>query len=197
MRTLVRAYGNPDDMLHNAAMAELGHRYYNLPVWGFAGCSDSKRPDMQAAAEGALWVAVAAMAGNNLVHDCGYIESGLTASYEMLLLVDETIGLFKRFMQGIAFTPEAMALEAIEKVGPRGHYLDSDHTLHHFRQLWSPRWFDHQNFEKWQSSGALTCEERLRRAAKRILKEHDVEPLPQQALAQLDAIIKTAGATQA
>jgi trimethylamine--corrinoid protein Co-methyltransferase len=192
MRTMVNAYTSPDDMLHNCAMAELAHRVYDLPVWGFAGCSDSKRPDMQAAAEGTLWIATAALAGNNLVHDCGYLDSGLTGSFEMLLLVDEVIGLFKHFMQGIALTPETMALESIKAVGPDGHYLDSDLTVRHFRETWAPRWFDHQNFDNWQASGALACEERLRRAARAILVEHEVEPLPSQILDKMDAILGSA-----
>ncbi len=192
MRTMVNAYMAPEDLLHNSAMAELAHRHYHLPVWGFGGCSDSKRPDMQAAAEGALWCAQAAFAGNNLVHDCGYLESGLTGSYEMLLAADETIGICRRFMAGFAFGPAALPLDAIREVGPGGSYLATSHTVEHFRDFWRPRWFDHQNHDAWQEAGALACEERLRRAARRILAEHRVEPLPAPILARLDAIVAAA-----
>ncbi len=192
MRAMVNAYVAPEDFLHNAAMAELAHRYYHLPVWGFGGCSDSKRPDMQAAAEGALWCAMAAFAGNNLVHDCGYLESGLSGSYEMLLVADEVIGLCRRFMAGMAFGPAAFALDVIRQVGPGGTYLDSDHTVAHFRELWRPRWFDRQTYDNWAAQGGLSCEERMREATRHILAEHRVEPLPAPVLARLDAIVAAA-----
>ncbi len=189
MRTMVNAYVAPEDFLHNAAMAELAHRLYHLPVWGFGGCSDSKLPDMQAAAEGALWCAMAAFAGNNLVHDCGYLESGLSGSFEMLLAADETIGLCRRFMAGFELSPAALALDVIRQVGPGGSFLDTEHTAQHFRQFWRPRWFDRQNFAGWEAAGSTSCEERMRAAVRRILAEHRVEPLPAQVLARLDAVL--------
>lgn len=190
MRTMVNAYVAPEDMLHNTAMAELAHRLYNLPAWGFGFCSDSKRPDIQAGAEGAIWATVAMLAGNNLVHDCGYLESGLTASSEMLLAADESISLVRRFMRGIDLTPDSLALDAIKATGPDAHYLDGDHTLRHYRDFWQPRWFDHQTHDSWAAKGALGGEERLRQAAKRIMAEHTVAPLPDDVLARLDTIIR-------
>ncbi|MHB0878153.1 MAG: trimethylamine methyltransferase family protein [Anaerolineae bacterium] len=192
MRSMTNPYVAPEDMLHNTAMAELAHRFYKLPVWGFAGCSDSKVPDLQAGAEGAMWVAVAALAGNNLVHDSGYLESGLTGSYEMLLAMDDSIGLFRRFLGGLNLTPADFALDTIAAVGPGGHYLDSDLTLQHFRGFWRPRWFDHQKRDRWAADGALDASARLRLAAKRLLAEHVVPPLPATVSAALDGIVAAA-----
>lgn len=192
MRSMTNPYVSPEDMLHNTAMAELAHRLYKLPAWGFAGCSDSKLPDLQAGAEGALWVAVAALAGNNLVHDCGYLESGLTGSYEMLLAMDDTIALFRRFLGGMDLSPAAFAVEAIRSARPGGHYLDSDLTLEHFRGFWRPQWFDHQGRERWEADGALDAAARLRSQAKRILAEHEVPSLPAPVVAVLDDIVTAA-----
>lgn len=193
MRSMTNPYAAPEDMLHNTAMAELAHRFYHLPAWGFAGCSDSKAPDLQAGAEGAMWVAVAALAGNNLVHDSGYLESGLTGSYEMLLAMDDSIGLFRRFLGGFGLAPSEFALDSIRAVGPDGHYLDSDLTLQRFRGFWRPRWFDHQTRDRWAADGALDAGRRLRLAAKRLLAEHSVPPLPAGVAAELDAIVAAAG----
>ncbi|MCL5257424.1 MAG: hypothetical protein M1319_06465, partial [Chloroflexi bacterium] len=41
---------------------------------------------------------MAAMSGTNLVHDVGYVESGLTCSLEMLVSMNEAHGLVKRIM---------------------------------------------------------------------------------------------------
>ena len=56
MRTTVATYMSPEFMLHCKAIAELGHHLYKLPVWGFAGCSDSKQADMQAGVDSAMWI---------------------------------------------------------------------------------------------------------------------------------------------
>jgi trimethylamine:corrinoid methyltransferase-like protein len=75
-------------MLAMTAFSEMCH-YYKLLIFSFAGCSDAKTFDQQAAAEGSLWMLVTALSGGNLIHDVGYVESGLTASYEMLVSMDE------------------------------------------------------------------------------------------------------------
>jgi trimethylamine--corrinoid protein Co-methyltransferase len=188
MRSMVSPYTTPEEMLQDAAAAELAHRLYHVPAWSLAGAADSKVPDMQAAAEGAVSLAVAALAGANLVHDCGYLESGLSGSFETLLLSDETAGLCRRFMAGIDFSPEELALDVIRQVGPGGTYLSTEHTVRHFRGFWRPRWFDHETHDTWAAQGARPLEERLRETARQILAEHEVEPLPEPVLTRLDAI---------
>ncbi len=80
MRSALGTYASPEFMHHCMAIAELAHYRYDLPVWGFSGCSDSKLPDLQAAIESTLWILWTALSGANLVHDLGYVESGLTCS---------------------------------------------------------------------------------------------------------------------
>jgi trimethylamine--corrinoid protein Co-methyltransferase len=72
MRTMVATYGSPEFMLNSTGMVELAHYHYHLPAWGFAGCSDSKRPDAQAGFESSMWILWTALSGANLVHDVGY-----------------------------------------------------------------------------------------------------------------------------
>ena len=71
---------------------------------------------------------LAALNGGNLVHDMGYIDNGLTTSYQQLVVMDEVVGLVARFMEGIEVTEETMALEVIDQVGPGGHFLAEEHT---------------------------------------------------------------------
>ena len=101
MRTMVHIYTGPEAMLHNIAITELAQHYYKVPVWGYAGCSDSKLPDVQAGAESALWTLTSTMIGANLIHDVGYIESGMTCSYEMIVINNDIIGQTKRMLQGM------------------------------------------------------------------------------------------------
>jgi len=176
MSTTLAAYGAPEFMLDWSALCELGH-YYNLPVFGFAGCSDSKTFDQQAGIEGALWVLTSALMGGNLIHDVGYVESGLTASYEMLVSMNETIGLVKRLVGGIHINDEELALDVIDRVGPAGHFLSDSHTVRHCRENWRSRLFDRENREKWKEDGEKDLGDRAAARVREILDSHNAQDL--------------------
>jgi len=191
MSTMLAAYGAPEFMLDWCALSEMGH-YYRLPIFGFAGVSDAKTFDQQAAAEGALWVLLAAQSGGNLIHDVGYIESGLTTSYEMLVSMNEFVGLTRRFMEGVEVTKETLAIDVIDKVGPGGHFLAEDHTLHHFRENWYPKLLDRKSREGWEAGGRLSLGDRASAQVQDILEDHQPPPLDEAALAKLGTIIQRA-----
>ena len=192
MKTMVATYCSPEFMLHCMAMAEMAHYYYQKPVWGFAGCSESKMPDVQAGIESALWVMSMMLSGSNLIHDTGYLESGLTASYEMMVIVDETISFVRRLMGGIEITPEQLALDVIDKVGPGGSYVTAPHTLKNFRQVWYPRVFDRHNYSGWMKAGQSTANKTAREIARDAIANHKPVPLAQSTLDTLNEIIAEA-----
>jgi len=75
MATGLLRYAAPEGMLATSALTDMAH-YYRLPMFSFAGCSDSSIYDEQAAIEGALWTLLSSLNGGNLVHDVGYINTG-------------------------------------------------------------------------------------------------------------------------
>lgn len=178
MRTMVSTYAAPEFMLNCMGLAEMAHYYYHVPVWGFSGCSDSKLADTQAGIESALWILWTALSGANLVHDVGYIESGLTCSYEMIALGDEIISFVRRLMRGVELSPEQMAVDVIDKVGPGGDYLGATHTARHFRQVWYPRMFDRRAHHAWAEEGQPTAVENARQLARDTIRNHTPQPLP-------------------
>ncbi len=192
MKTMVATYSSPEFMLHSMAMAEMAHYYYHKPVWGFAGCSESKLPDIQAGIESALTILWTAFSGANLIHDTGYIESGLTASCEMMVVCDEIIGFVRRLMRGIEFTPETLALDVIDQVGPGGSYLAAPHTMQHFREVWYPRVLDRHNHHGWMQAGQPTAIKTAREVARDAIANHQPVPLPPATLDTLKAIIAEA-----
>jgi trimethylamine--corrinoid protein Co-methyltransferase len=109
-------YAAPEFLVNMGALCDMA-RYYQLPVFSFGGCSDAKTFDQQASLEGSLWILTTALIGGNMSHDVGYINSGLTASMEMVVMSDEVIGLVRRIMGGIEVTEETMALDVIDQVG--------------------------------------------------------------------------------
>jgi len=153
MRTAITPYGGPEFYLLNAAMSELC-RFIGVPMFGTAGCSDAKKFGEQAAIESSLSVITQVLSGANLIHDIGYLESGLTGSFDMLVLTDEIIAMAKRFMRGINTDDERLALQVIDKVGPGGNYLVEDHTLKYFKEYWEPKLIDRQNYKRWSDKGS-------------------------------------------
>jgi trimethylamine--corrinoid protein Co-methyltransferase len=176
MRASQICYASPEFQLTKAAIAELG-RWYGMPTWGYAGCSDAKVMDEQAALEAMLSVVMAKLSGGNLIHDVGYMESGLTCSFEMIVLTDELITMTNSMMKGIEVNSDTLMLDEIDRVGPGGHYLNTDQTLARFRDFWYPNLLDRSIRSTWLKKGAMTLGDRLNIRVKEILKEHQPEPL--------------------
>ena len=191
MRSSQLSYGAPEFQLTKAAVAELGRRF-GIPTWGYAGCSDAKVMDEQAAAEAMFSVMMAKLCGSNLIHDVGYVESGLTMSYEMIVLTDELVGMAERFMRGIEVTDETLLLDEIHTVGSNGHYMSSETTLNHFRDFWYPGLLDRSRREKWLKAGSPTLGQRLNGRVRDILREHKPKPLSADKVQAVEAILATA-----
>jgi len=190
MKTQVEPYSLPDMRGLGAAQAH----FYGLPYFGLAGCSDSKLLDGQATAEAALTLLVDALSGANLIHDLGYLESGITGSLELLVMCDEIIGWIRRFMEGMEVNEETLALDVIDEVGPDNHFLNSAHTLRHFREDWYPEMMDRRNYGQWVEAGRKSLSDRLRNRVEEILKGDRPQVLPKDIQEKVRAVRETAEA---
>jgi trimethylamine--corrinoid protein Co-methyltransferase len=191
MKTTISVYGAPEFQLARVGVAEMG-RYYGLPTWGYAGHSDSCVMDEQAAADAAFSVLVALLAGNNLVHDVGYLEAGLTTSPEMIVFTAEMISMMGSFVAGFSLDAEALALDVIDQVGPGGDFLTARHTLKHFRGLWQPTLFDRRRADDWIANGSKRLGQRLQEKTVGIIEDHVPEPLPAGVLEEITYILSVA-----
>jgi len=185
MRTLGDVYAAPENRVMCVEMAH----YYGLPVFGLGGASDSKVPDEQAAAEAAFSLLLESLAGSHLVHDVGYLESGLCNSLEQIAICDELINFVKRFMQGLEVSEETLALDVVDEVGPHGDFLGTKHTVEHFKEDWYPNLLDRNNFEGWAAEGGNTLRQRAQARVDEILADHRPEPLPADVQQKLDEIV--------
>ncbi|MCL1847978.1 MAG: trimethylamine methyltransferase family protein, partial [Coriobacteriia bacterium] len=114
---------------------------------------------------------MAGLTGTNLNHDLGYLEFGLTFSFDLLVMTDESVGQLRRILDGFTLTREAMALDAIQEVGPGGEFLTCDHTLDHFRENWIPGISDRNTYEHWTQQGSTSMEDRCKAKIRGILNE--------------------------
>jgi trimethylamine---corrinoid protein Co-methyltransferase len=184
MKTTVDAYADPTNRV---MLVELAHRY-GLPIFGLTGCSDSKIPDEQAAAEAAFSIMLETMAGAQMAHDVGYLEGGMCNSIEQIVICDELINYTKHFMRGMEINDETLALDLIEEIGPDGNFLSTEHTLKHYKQDWYPKLFDRRNYDDWKARGEKTLRQRAQEKALKILETHKPEPLPADIQKKLDEI---------
>lgn len=176
MKAAQICYASPEFQLTKSVIAQLG-QMHQLPTWGYAGCSDAKVMDEQAALESLLSVIMAKFSGANLIHDVGYMESGLTCSYEMIVLTDEMIELTNNMMKGVTVSPETLLLDEIDQVGPGGHFLNTQETHTHFRNYWYPSLLDRSLRETWLDNGGSTLGQRLNERVKELISNHKPEPL--------------------
>jgi trimethylamine--corrinoid protein Co-methyltransferase len=192
MRTTISVYGAPEFQLARVGVAAMG-QFYRLPTWGYAGHSDSKMMDEQAAADALFSVMVALLTGSNLVHDVGYLEAGLTTSPEMIVFTDEIIAMMRCFMGGVKLDADSLAMDAIHRVGPGGDYLTDEHTMAHFRELWQPTLFDRKRANDWRAAGSKRLGDRLRDKTISIINDHEPSPLPGSVREEIGYILQETG----
>jgi trimethylamine--corrinoid protein Co-methyltransferase len=189
MRTMVTPYNNPQKGVFQA-LAQL----YNLPAFGIGGYSDSKVVDQQAAAEAALTLLGETLVGGNIIHDLGYLDTGLAFSFAQLAICEDIVGWIELFMGGVEVNEETLALDVIAAAGPDGQYLDTDHTYNHYKDGWYPNLFERNDYAAWEAKGSKTLAERAAERVETILSEHKPEPLPKDAAQAIQAIVDRAEA---
>jgi len=188
MRTAIMTMGAPENSLCIAAQAEVA-RSFNLPTWGLAGATDSKLLDVQAGIEGTFSILSQGLSGLNLIHDVGYMASGMVCSPEQLVMGNEVVGMTKRFVQGITVNRETLARQVIEDVGPAGHFITQKHTVDHVRkELSVSRLLNRQSIEAWDMSGRPSMAERVKEEVRQIAETHRPEPLSDKVLAELERL---------
>jgi trimethylamine:corrinoid methyltransferase-like protein len=189
MATGLRPYAAPEQDFGHLGQAEVA-RYLNLPSWGNGGCSDSNTLDEQATFEAGRKLMLSALAGNNIIHDLGYLGSGMTSSLELLTICHEMVSHTRRFMRGIPVSPETLAVDTIAAIGPGNHYLTHPHTkAHHRQQIWMPELISRKGYDAWQTEGGQTLRQRARAKLLGIMENHTPEQLPEKVLGEMDLFL--------
>jgi trimethylamine--corrinoid protein Co-methyltransferase len=189
MRTGSPAFGTPEYAKAQIASGQLARRY-NVPFRS-SNVTASNAVDVQAAYEGGMSLWGTIMGGVNLIeHAAGWLEGGLTASFEKLILDAEMLQMMRSFLDPITVDEGSMALETIGEVGPGGHFFGTSHTLARFENaFYEPMLSDWRNFENWQESGARTGTERANGIWKELLRTYEQPPLDPAIDEELEAFV--------
>ena len=179
MKTGAPAFGTPEYSKAALAGGQLARRY-NLP-YRSSNVNAANLVDAQAAYESEMSIWAAVMGHANIVmHGAGWLEGGLCASFEKMIIDAEMLQMMAAFLKPLEVSDATLALDAIEDVGPGGHFFGTAHTLERYETaFYEPIVSDWCNFENWEESGAETATMRANGIWKQILAEYEPPPLDQ------------------
>ena len=189
MQSGAPAFGTPEYMRTAMIGGQLARRY-GVPYRSSNVCA-ANALDAQAAYESvfSLWGAV--MGGVNLLmHGAGWMEGGLHASYEKMILDAELLGMVEAFLDPVAVDPESLAVDAIAEVGPGGHFFGVGHTQERYRTAFHrPMLSDWRNWESWVEAGSPELPSKANRIWKELLAAYEPPPMDPAIREELDAFV--------
>ena len=160
MRSGAPAFGTPENAKANLAGGQLARRY-GLP-YRTSGCNASNLADAQAVYETqmSLWCGILGY-GNLIYHAAGWLEGGLVASFEKLVIDVEMLQNLVATMSPIEVGSEELGLDAIRDVAPGGHFFGTAHTMDRYETaFYVPLLSDWQNNENWLNAGGKDTTQR-------------------------------------
>ena len=177
MKTGSPAFGTPEYTKACLAGGQMARRY-GLP-YRSSNVNASNTVDAQATYESSMSIWGSVMGYTNLLHHgAGWLEGGLTASFEKAVIDAEMLQMMAALLDPIEINEETLALDAIGAVEPGGHFFGSEHTLARYETaFYNPLVSDWRNFETWEEAGALTATERAKTIWKTLLDEYERPPL--------------------
>ncbi len=192
MQSGAPTFGTPEPAHVLFGAAQLARRL-GVPFRSGGGLCGSKLPDAQAAHESAntLWPTL--LGGVNFcLHAAGWLEGGLVSSYEKFIIDADQLTMFQRFAEGVDFSENGQALDAIREVGPGSHYLGCAHTQKNFETaFWRSQITDNNSYEQWRDDGEKDQSVRANAVWKKMLADYQGPALDQGLDDQLQAFMAT------
>ncbi len=189
MRSGAPAFGTPENAKANVAAGQLARRY-GLP-YRSSNANASNVVDAQATYETqmSLWGAV--LGGANLIyHAAGWMEGGLQASYEKLVLDVEMLQHMMEFLTPVDVSDEELGLDAIARVPTGGHFFGDEHTMDRYESaFYAPFLSDWRTWEAWNEDGAHTATERATGIWKSALADYEQPAMDSAILEELDDFV--------
>ena len=125
-----------------------------------------------------------------MIYGPGMLESGITFDYGQLVLDCEFVRMIRHTIQGIPVNDDTLAIDPIKEIGSGGDFLMHPHTFKYMRQQSKPELIDRKMRGTWEKAGATTAYERAMNKVRHILETHRPEPLPDDVLASIRAIVE-------
>jgi trimethylamine--corrinoid protein Co-methyltransferase len=183
------SYNSPEFIRAYACEVEMA-KWLDIPNWGFSGHTDAQVVDAQAGMEADEITKLSMQLGANLNHDVGYMDFGLSGSLAEVVLVAEFIARNRRLLAEIEVSDDTLAVDVLRAVGPGGDFLGQRHTRRHLRSSqWRAQLLNRASHDRWLEGGGLDVTEKARQKARELLATHEVQALPAELIARLDAVV--------
>ncbi len=182
--------GGPEDCLLQAMSAQMA-RFYQVPSNIGTFATGAKASNWHAGVENGISGSMSILAGADMMCGAGLLNGATIFSFEQLLMDCEIFEIIRRTAAGPVINEETLALEAIHRVGPGGHYMLEPHTMAHLRELWQPSVMNRSPYEKWRAQGKRDALETAREKARHILENYFPEPLEKGLSEEIAKIIKS------
>ena len=183
------AFGTPEYTQATIASVQLA-RKYTIPLRA-SNANASNAPDEQSVYESqmSLWACLLGQV-NFILHGHGWIEGGLCASYEKVILDAEMNQMMEAFLQPAIVNKDTLGVEAIAEVGPANHFFAAQQTLDRYEtEHYNPMLSDWRNFESWRDAGSETATQRANKIWKQLLEEYEEPKLKPEVEEGLSAFV--------
>ncbi len=170
MKSGAPALGTPTHFQASLAAGQLA-RFLGLP-WRSAAGSAANLNDVQAANENQLGLWGCLLAGASIIiHSAGWLEGGLSLSYEKLITDVEVLNMIAELCAGKSAQQDEIGFEtAISEVDPSGHFFATTQTMERYNtEFYEPVVHDYANFGTWTERGAKDASTRATAVWKDIL----------------------------
>ena len=166
------AFGTPEYTKAAFGAGQLA-RYIKMP-WRSSNATASNVPDAQAAYESQMSLWGALLGGCNFIlHAAGWMESGLSTSYEKFVLDIEMLQMFAEIFQPVTATTDDLGMSAVAEVGPGGHFFGCAHTMQRYRTaFYPPLVSDWRNYGQWSEDGSRTATQRATTIWQQAVREY-------------------------
>jgi trimethylamine---corrinoid protein Co-methyltransferase len=189
MQSGAPAFGTPEFMKAAMLGGQLARRY-SVPYRSSNVCA-ANTLDAQSAYESVFSLWGALMGGVNLLmHGAGWMEGGLHASYEKMIMDADLLGMLESFMEPPVVNDEEIGIDAMLDVGPGGHFFGTAHTQARYRTaFYKPILSDWRNWETWQEAGSPTTYDKANRTYKELLATYQPPAMDESIRAELAAFV--------
>ena len=189
MKTGAPAFGTPEYARATMIGGQLA-RLNGVP-YRSSNANASTSVDAQAAYESqvSLWSAVMSHA-NIVLHAAGWLEGGLVASFEKMVIDADTIQMITEVLEPVEVTDEEIGMAAMADVGPGGHFFGTQHTLERYETaFYTPMVSDWSSFENWQEAGCVDAAGRASRLARSFIESWEAPALDPAIAEELAAFV--------
>ena len=189
MKSGAPAFGTPEEVKANLGAGQLA-RLVGLPWRCAAGCAANVN-DAQAAHETEMSAWGSVLAGATIIkHAAGWLEGGLTVSFEKLITDLEMVQTFAELCRPTPADDDDIAFDALGEVQPGGHFFAAAHTMKRYQTaFYEPIVADWSNFGTWTERGARDATRRAHDVWTRIVAEFRPPPVDPARVEELDAFI--------